>query len=105
VLVAGNAACRREFPRPIVVADNVVTVQNSTTEEWRGVEVWLNYHYRVTRTSMPSGQRFGIPLNVFVAGFGQRFDVRRQVVQTVQVKATTASGTPVNLMFGTGPRR
>ncbi|MCX6543048.1 MAG: hypothetical protein NTV05_01390 [Acidobacteria bacterium] len=82
-----------------------MTVQNSTAEEWLGVEVWLNYHYRVTRSSMPPGERFGIPLNVFVAGFGQRFDARRQVVQTIQVKAMTASGAPVDLMFGSGPRR
>jgi hypothetical protein len=106
LLAAVHAACHREIPpRPITVADNVVTVANATSEEWRGVEVWLNYHYRVTTPSMPAGQRLGIPLNVFVAGFGQRFDVRRQVVQTVQVKAKTPSGEPVDLMFGTGPRR
>jgi hypothetical protein len=105
LLIGGTEACQHEQPRPIIVADNVVTVQNSTAEEWRGVEVWLNYHYRVTRSSMPPGERFGIPLNVFVAGFGQRFDARRQVVQTIQVKATTASGAPVDLMFGSGPRR
>jgi len=104
-LIAGITACDKEVPRPIIVADNVVTVQNATSEEWRNVEVWLNYHYRVTRSSMPPGERFGIPLNVFVAGFGQRFDVRRQVVQTVQVKATASSGAPIDLMFGTGPRR
>jgi hypothetical protein len=106
LLAAGSAACsHRDPPHPIVVVDNVVTVQNSTSEQWHRVEVWLNYHYRVTRASMPSGERFGIPLNVFVAGFGQRFDVRRQVVRTVQVKATTSSGARVDLMFGTGPRR
>ena len=104
--VAVGAACHNEKPpRPITVADNVVTVENATSEEWQGVEVWLNYHYRVTTPSMPAGQRLGIPLNVFVAGFGQRFDVRRQVVQTIQVKAKAKSGVPVDLMFGSGPRR
>jgi hypothetical protein len=103
---AAWAACRQApQQRPITIADNVVTVQNASTEQWQNVEVWLNYHYRVTTPSMPAGQRLGIPLNVFVAGFGQRFDVRRQVVQTIQVKATTGSGSPVDLMFGRGPRR
>ena len=105
LLIAGSVACYQKTPPRIVVADNVVTVQNLTSEEWRDVEVWLNYHYRVTKLSMPPGQRFGIPLNVFVAGFGQRFDVRRQVVQTIQVKAKTKAGVPVDIMFGTGPRR
>ncbi|MCX6539506.1 MAG: hypothetical protein NT151_11335 [Acidobacteria bacterium] len=104
-VVAGFASCYKEQPRPIIVANNVVTVQNLSSEEWRGVEVWLNYHYRVTKPSMPPGERLGIPLDVFVAGFGQRFDVRRQVVQTIQVKAKTTSGAPVDLMFGSGPRR
>jgi hypothetical protein len=105
LLVAASAACHHEEPRPIIIANNVVTVHNFTPDEWRDVEVWLNYHYRVTKPSMPPGERLGIPLDVFVAGFGQRFDVRRQVVQTVQVKAKTKSGAPVDLMFGTGPRR
>jgi hypothetical protein len=106
VLLAGaSSACYREPLRPIIVADNVVTVQNLTADEWRGVEVWLNYHYRVTKPSIVPGERFGMPLSVFVAGYGQRFDVRRQVVQTVQVKAKTKAGAAVELMFGTGPRR
>ena len=82
-----------------------MTVQNQTSDEWQGVEVWLNYHYRVTKPSMPSGERLTIPLDVFVAGLGQRFNVKRQVVQTIQVKAKTKSGAAIDLMFGTGPRR
>lgn len=101
ILVACTTA---EQPHPILVEGSTVTVQNLTPDEWQGVEIWLNYYYRVTRPSMPAGERFGIPLNAFVAGFGQRFDTRRQVVQTIQVKATTKSGAAVDLMFGTGPR-
>jgi hypothetical protein len=104
-LLAASAACQREKPRPIIVANNVITVQNQSSEEWQAVEVWLNYHYRVTTPSMPPGERLGIPLDVFVASLGQRFNVKRQVVQTIQVKAKTKSGTPVDLMFGTGPKR
>jgi len=105
LLLAGLVACQRDKPRPIIVADGTVTVENQTRAEWQAVEIWLNYHYRVTKPSMPAGERLFVPLNVFVAGLGQRFDVRRQVVQTIQVKAKTKSGVPVDLMFGTGPRR
>ena len=105
LLFAGLVACQKERPRPIIVANNVITVENQTRDEWQGVEVWLNYHYRVTKPSMPADERLTIPLDVFVAGYGQRFNVKRQVVQTVQVKAKTKSGAPVDLMFGFGPRR
>ena len=102
--VAGAACSGREEPRPILVEGSTVTVQNLTPDGWRGVEVWLNYQYRVTKPSMPAGERFGIPLNAFVAGFGQRFDPRRQVVQTIQVIAKTKSGAAVDLMYGSGAR-
>jgi len=103
--LAGVVACAKKELRPIVVANNVITVHNQTRDEWQAVEVWLNYHYRVTKPSMPADERLTIPLDVFVAGYGQRFNVKRQVVQTVQVKAKTKSGAPVDLMFGFGPRR
>ena len=44
-------------------------------------------------------------LDAFVGGYGQRFDVKRQVVQTIEVKAKAFSGAPVDVMFGDGPRR
>ena len=106
VCAALASACTRDDePRPIVVDAGTVIVSNLTKDEWRQVEIWLNYYYRVTKASMAPGERFSIPLNSFVAGYGQRFDVKRQVVQTIQVTAKTLSGAPVELMFGTGPRR
>lgn len=103
--LAGPAACRNKELRPIVFANNTITVHNQTREEWLAVEVWLNYHYRVTAPALLPGERQIIPLDVFVAGFGQRFNIKRTGVQTIQVKAKTKSGAPVDLMFGTGPRR
>ena len=98
-------ACARDETRPIVVDAGTVIVSNPTADEWRQVEIWLNYYYRVTKPSMAARERFSIPLNSFVAGYGQRFDVKRQVVQTIQVKAKAFSGAPVDIMFGDGPRR
>ena len=83
----------------------MIIVVNRTKDEWRGVEVWLNDHYRVTKPSMPPGERFGIPFKSFVAGFGQRFDPARQIVRGVEVTATTPGGAPVKLDWGNGRQR
>ena len=104
--LAAAGACRaKEPPRPITYDGTFIVVHNLSQEEWRHVEIWLNYYYRVTRDSMPPGTRLTIPLNTFVAGYGQRFDARRQVVQTIEVKATAWSGKPVSIMYGGGPRK
>jgi hypothetical protein len=105
VLAVGCGGCQKDERPPISVSGSVVTVHNLTSTEWKSVEVWLNYHYRVTKPSMLPNERLGIPLDVFVAGYGQRFDVKRAAVKTIQVVAKTASGEPVDVMFGTGPRR
>jgi hypothetical protein len=103
--VGGASACSQEERHPIRVDGRVLTVENMTADEWRNVEVWLNDHYRVTRSKMPAGERFGIPLDAFVAGFGQRFNPARQVVQGIEVTATTPAGKPVTLVWGRGRRR
>jgi len=59
----------------------------------------------VTADSMPAGTRLTIPLNTFIEGYGRRFNASRQVVQTIQVKATGWAGTPVDIMYGSGPRK
>jgi hypothetical protein len=102
---AGATACRTQPAEPITFADRSVVVENLTSEEWQNVEVWLNDHYRVTRSRMPPGERFNIPFSMFVAGFGQRFDPARQPIRGVEVNATSAGGRPVRLVWGTGRRR
>jgi hypothetical protein len=99
------AACRTAPAPPIAVSGRTLTVQNQTTAEWRNVEVWVNDHYRVTKSVMPAGERFAIPLTAFVAGFGQRFNPARQVVQGVEVTASTKDGKQVKLVLGRGRRR
>jgi len=98
-------ACSEEPPKAIIVEAQAITVVNDSQESWENVEIWLNDHYRVTRSRMRAGERFGVPLNAFVAGFGQRFVPGRQVVRGVEVTATTANGQAVRLVFGEGRRR
>jgi hypothetical protein len=106
VAVASLAGgCSSEAPRPITVTAQTITVDNQSRDSWENVEIWLNDLYRVTRSRMLPGERFGVPLNAFVAGFGQRFVPGRQVVKGIEVTATTARGEAVRLVWGEGRRR
>jgi hypothetical protein len=104
-LICGAGACAPEPADPIRIDGRLMTVTNTSHDVWLDVEVWLNDHYRVTKPRMPPGERLGIPLDTFVAGFGQRFNAARQVVQGIEVTATTPGGTPVRLVWGRGRRR
>ncbi len=99
------SACSAPPPEPITFIDRAIIVENLTTEEWQNVEVWLNDHYRVTKSRMPPGERFSIPFSAFVAGFGQRFDAARQPIRGVEVDATGPGGQKVRIVWGAGRRR
>ena len=61
-------------------------MSNLTSEEWTGVQIWLNYSYRVTVSAIKPGGKFQAPLDVFVAGFGQRFDFKRMQVRDLRLE-------------------
>jgi hypothetical protein len=104
-LVAGLPACSDDEPQPIQVAQDRISVINMTGDRWTGVEVWLNDHYRVQAPELLPGQRLDIPTDVFIAGFGQRFDRRKQAPFGIEVEARGADGAPVRLVWGKGRRR
>jgi hypothetical protein len=91
-------------PERLTLEGRTITVYNDSGEAWKSVEVWVNDHYRVTRPEMAPDERFVVPLESFVAGFGQRFE-RNQRVAGIEVTATDESGDPVRLTWGTGRRR
>jgi hypothetical protein len=97
------AACA---PRPeqLTLEGRTITVYNDSGEAWKAVEVWVNDHYRVTRETIAAEERFVVPLESFVAGFGQRFAASQRVTG-IEVTATDASGDPVRLTWGSGRRR
>ncbi|HEY3382386.1 MAG TPA: hypothetical protein VGK32_11500 [Vicinamibacterales bacterium] len=105
LVVTMVVACRGEEPESIVVAADRVTVFNRTAGRWTEVDVWLNDHYRVQVRELAAGQRLDVPITVFVAGFGQRFDTKRQSAFGVEVTARDGAGTPVRLTWGKGRRR
>lgn len=107
VVVVGlmwQLACGAQ-PDPIQIQQRALVVENQTSTAWANVEVWVNDHYRVTRGRMERGERFAIPLDTFVAGFGQRFDPSRQHLTGVEITATGEDSRPVKLVWGTGRRR
>ena len=93
------AACSSPVSRPIQVQRNLLTVDNQTSRDWLDVEIWINHQYRLTVPRIAARSRFTATLDVFVAGFGQRFDVRRQRIDDLRLKARGGDGTPVEVRF------
>jgi hypothetical protein len=97
LVVLGTVACSKPPPDPLQLDGNLLTVSNQTTNAWVDVEIWLNTYYRVTTRSIPAGGRFQAPLDVFVAGFGQRFDFRRAQIKDLRLTAKLPNGEPFEL--------
>ena len=93
------AGCSSSGSRPIQVQRNLLTVDNRTPRDWLDVEIWINQQYRITVARIAARSRFTATLDVFVAGFGQRFDVRRQRIDDLRLKGREADGTPVEVRF------
>jgi len=95
VMAAGCSTKRAEDP--LKLEGNLLTVDNRSSQEWRAVEIWINTHYRVTTNSIPAGGRFQVPLDAFVAGFGQRFNFKRQQIVDLRLAAKLPDGKPLAL--------
>jgi hypothetical protein len=89
------ASCRHA-PEPIRVDGKRLIVENLTKNEWRDVTVTVNAYYRGGARTLASGGQLDAPLGNFVTGLGQRFDVNRERVWRVEVRATSDAG-PVSL--------
>jgi len=97
-IAATAAGCSTKRPEePLKLEGNLLTVDNRSSKEWTAVEIWLNTHYRVTTNSIPAGGRFQVPLDAFVAGFGQRFNFKRQQIVDLRLAAKLPDGTPLEL--------
>ncbi len=96
-LGSGVAGCHQVPPEPLKLEGNLLTVDNRTSQEWSNVEIWLNTYYRVTARSIPPGSRFQAPLDMFVAGFGQRFNFSRMQVHDLRLTAKLPDGQPLEI--------
>ena len=82
---------------PLKLDGNMLTVDNRSSRDWTDVEIWLNHNHSVRTPAIPAGGRLQVPLDAFVAGFGQRFDYRRTQITDLRLKAKQADGTPVEV--------
>jgi hypothetical protein len=85
---------------PIRVEGQRVIVENRTAQEWQGVSVTINAYYRATKPAVEPGGRLELPLANLETWLGHRFDVAREHVSRVEVRATDASGKPVSIDWG-----
>jgi hypothetical protein len=90
-------ACSKPPADPLQLERGILTVSNQSAQNWTHVEIWLNRGYRVTAESIPAHTRFQVPLNSFVAGFGQRFDPGHMQVTDLRLSATLPDGQPLGL--------
>ena len=92
------AACRTtESTEPLQLDRNVLTVDNRSSREWTGVEIWLNTHYRVTTASIPPEGRFQVALDSFVNAYGQRFNFNGMQVKDLRLTAKLPDGQPLEV--------
>lgn len=98
-LVAIAAARCSPPPRETLQLEgNLLTVDNHSGQDWNDVEIYLNTYFRITASKVPAGSRFQAPLDVFVAGFGQRFDMRRMPIRSLKLTAKGPDGKPVEVV-------
>ncbi len=97
--------CRTDERQAIRVGEGRVVVTNLTGTRWSDVEIWLNDYYRAQAQALAPEQRLEVPLDVFVAGFGQQFDPGRQQPLGLEVTARGENGERIELTWGRGRRR
>ena len=96
-VVIGTGACANIPPDPIQFERGLLTVDNRTSDEWQGVEIWANQYFRATVPSIAARSRLQVPLNAFVSGYGQRFDPQHAMIRDLRLTAKTSRGETVTL--------
>lgn len=97
VLVLAASACSRPRPEPLKLEGNRLTVLNDTDGDWTDVEIWLNRNFRLKVEKIPPGAPLVAPLDVFVAGFGQRFNFKTMQIRDLRLTAKNAAGEPFEI--------
>jgi hypothetical protein len=91
------ARCSSPPPEPLQLDGNLLTVHNTTSQDWNDVRVFVNTYYRVVTPKIPARSQFKAPLDVFVEAYGRRFQFSRTQVHAVRLTATLPGGEPLVL--------
>ena len=93
-------------PPPALNLDGCrLQILNQTDRAGAEVEIWLNDHYRVQIPSLATKQVAVVPLDVFVAGYGQRFNPKQQVVYGIEVSVRDGAARVAVLVWGKGKKK
>jgi hypothetical protein len=95
MMIVALAGCVDIPPDPLQLDRSMLTVNNHTSSDWNNVEIWINRYYRVTVPTIAAQGRFQVPLDAFVSGYSQRFDIHKAVIKDLQLTAKQTDGTPV----------
>ena len=86
--------------RPVLQLEGAqLTLYNDSDEAWHDVEVVLNHHFRITPEDMPPEQVVHAPLDIFVAGYGQRFNFKTMQITDLRLTAKRPNGEPVEVKY------
>ena len=95
IAIGELAGCVDIPPDPLQLDRGTLTVDNHTSSDWNNVEIWINRYYRVTVPTIAARSRFQVPLDAFVSGYSQRFDIHTAVIKDLQLTAKQPDGQPV----------
>jgi hypothetical protein len=99
VCVAAGAACSKRT-RPALNLDGTrLTIYNDTDETWSSVEVILNQHFRIQPKDIEPDGIVQAPLDIFVAGYGQRFNFKTMQITDLRLTAKRPNGEPIELRY------
>src|SRR5262245_56233771 len=94
-----TAACSGPTRPPLNLDGNRLTIYNDTDETWSNVEVILNQHFRIQPKDIEPDGIVQAPLDVFVAGYGQRFNFKTMQITDLRLKAKRPNGEPLELRY------
>lgn len=94
---SATTGCAGPPPEPLQLDGNLLTVHNSTSQDWDDVKIYLNTHYRAVTRTIPAGSQFKAPLDVFVEAYGRRFNFNRAQIRSLRLTATLPDGEPLTL--------
>jgi hypothetical protein len=96
-------ACSKDEP-PISVTEGMVTLVNSTEEDWSEVLITVNDHYRGYIPVLKAEGRANAPLSQMTTGHGQRW-VQGRRAEKIVVTGKKADGSPLELTWEVGQER
>jgi hypothetical protein len=97
LVIVASTGCVDIPPDPLELDGGILTVDNRTSSDWQDVEIWINQYFRVAVPKIAAKSRFQVPLNAFVSGYAQRFDIHHAVIKDLRLAAKQPDGTPVAL--------